>query len=209
MLKETLIGFKQTRREYHIITVFFIAFFTVIILRSAWLSDDAYITFRTVDNFINGYGLRWNIAERVQSYTNPLWMFCVSLIYYFTREIYYSVLTLSVLVSLTAICLLSFHIAKGKITPIIAIMVLTLSKAFVDYSTSGLENPLTHLLLVAFFIQYYRFEHHPLEQHSWIRIFLLSLTASLGVLNRMDTLLFFAPPLVYVVLKNSIARSNI
>ena len=102
MLKETLIDFKQTRREYHIITVFFIVFFTVIVLRSAWLSDDAYITFRTVDNFINGYGLRWNIAERVQSYTNPLWMFCVSLIYYFTREIYYSVLTLSVVVSLTS-----------------------------------------------------------------------------------------------------------
>ncbi len=110
--KKALTGQKQTKREYHIVTVFFIAFFAVIVLRSAWLSDDAYITFRTVDNFINGYGLRWNIAERVQSYTNPLWMFCVSLMYYFSREVYYSVLLFSLAVSLTTIALLGFHIAK-------------------------------------------------------------------------------------------------
>ena len=35
----------------------FIILLAVIILRNAWLCDDAYITFRTADNFINGYGL--------------------------------------------------------------------------------------------------------------------------------------------------------
>ncbi len=34
------------------------------------MGDDAYITYKTVYNFINEYGLRWNIAERVQSYTH-------------------------------------------------------------------------------------------------------------------------------------------
>ena len=29
----------------------------VVILRTAWLSEDAFITFRTVDNFIQGFGL--------------------------------------------------------------------------------------------------------------------------------------------------------
>ena len=29
----------------------------VVILRTAWLSEDAFITFRTVDNFIHGFGL--------------------------------------------------------------------------------------------------------------------------------------------------------
>ena len=106
---------KPTKREYHIVTVFCIAFFTIIVLRSAWLSDDAYITFRTVDNFINGYGLRWNIVERVQSYTNPLWMFCVSLVYYFSREVYYSVLLLSFAASLVTIALLGFRIARKRI----------------------------------------------------------------------------------------------
>ena len=29
----------------------------VVILRTDWLSEDAFITFRTVDNFIQGFGL--------------------------------------------------------------------------------------------------------------------------------------------------------
>ena len=35
---------------------------------------------------------------------------------------------------------------------VLALSTLALSKAFVDYSTSGLENPLTHLLLAGFFL---------------------------------------------------------
>ena len=50
----------------------------MLLVRTAWLSDDAYITFRTVDNALNGYGLRWNVADRVQSYTHPLWMFVMT-----------------------------------------------------------------------------------------------------------------------------------
>jgi arabinofuranosyltransferase len=34
-----------------------------------FISDAACITLRTVENFLDGYGLRWNVAERVQSYT--------------------------------------------------------------------------------------------------------------------------------------------
>jgi arabinofuranosyltransferase len=52
-------------------------FFAAVVLRTAWVSDDAFITFRTVDNALNGAGLRWNPAERVQTYTHPLWMLLV------------------------------------------------------------------------------------------------------------------------------------
>ena len=61
---------------------------------SAWIQDDAFITLRTVDNFVEGYGLRWNPAERVQSYTHPLWMFLLSGLYFFTREAYFTTLAL-------------------------------------------------------------------------------------------------------------------
>ena len=46
----------------------------VVLIRTAWICDDAYITFRTIDNFLHGFGLRWNVAERVQSFTHPLWL---------------------------------------------------------------------------------------------------------------------------------------
>jgi arabinofuranosyltransferase len=40
---------------------------------SAWLSDDALITVRSVLNLISGYGPSFNLDERVQSFTHPLW----------------------------------------------------------------------------------------------------------------------------------------
>ena len=49
-------------------------FLLLLILYQTTLTIDALITFRVIDNFVHGYGLRWNIAERVQAYTNPLWM---------------------------------------------------------------------------------------------------------------------------------------
>jgi hypothetical protein len=30
----------------------------------AWVGDDAAITARVVDNFLHGYGLRWNVTDR-------------------------------------------------------------------------------------------------------------------------------------------------
>ena len=68
------------------------ALFVVVVLRTAWIHDDAYITYRTVDNFVNGYGLRWNPAERVQTYTHPLWMFVVSAAYAVTHEMFFTVI---------------------------------------------------------------------------------------------------------------------
>src|SRR3954470_21478862 len=56
------------------------------ILHAAWLCEDAFITLRSVDNWVNGYGLRWNIAERVQSYTHPLWLLCLTPVYWLTRS---------------------------------------------------------------------------------------------------------------------------
>jgi len=39
-----------------LVTLSFILF-TIVLVRTAWLGDDAYITFRTVDNFVNDYDL--------------------------------------------------------------------------------------------------------------------------------------------------------
>ena len=74
-------------------------FFLIVTIRRAWLSDDAYITLRTVDNLIHGFRFTWNITERVQAYTHPLWMLFVSCFYFFTHEAYYTVIVVSLGVS--------------------------------------------------------------------------------------------------------------
>jgi arabinofuranosyltransferase len=176
-----------------VVSMLFLAY-SIVLIKTAWLCDDAYITYRTVDNFINGYGLTWNVAERVQAYTHPLWMFLLTAIYFFTREMYYTSIILSLVISLSAVHLVAFRMASGKTAALLGLSLFISSKAFVDYSTSGLENPLTHLLLVLFLLLYVRSETKDLKI-----LFLLSFAAALGMLNRMDSFLFFFPPLTYLL----------
>ena len=164
----------------------------ITLVRTAWLSDDAYITFRTVDNFVNGYGLRWNTHERVQAYTHPLWMFLMSAFYFFTREIFYTSMIVSIVVSLAAVVLFSL-IPENKLFSIVGVGILTFSRAFVDYSTSGLENPLTFFLLALFFVVYFKCKS------GCRKLFFLSLIAGLGATNRADTILLFLPLTIYSV----------
>jgi arabinofuranosyltransferase len=171
----------------------------IVVLRNAWIHDDAYITFRTVDNFVNGYGLRWNPAERVQTYTHPLWMFVVAASYVLTHEVFFTVIFVSIALSVATV-LLVFEVANSLAAGCLAVTVLTLSKAFVDYSTSGLENPLTHVLLALFLVVFFR------REVSLKTLSLLALLAALAAVNRMDSVLLFLPVLVFVLFDVGPAR---
>ena len=171
--------------------------FTIVLVRTAWLDDDAYITFRTVDNFVHGYGLTWNITERVETYSNPLWMFLVSIPYFFTNEIYYTSIILSITVSVITTLIFSFKISKTVLGAILGITIFIFSSPFIDYSTSGLENPLTHLILAIFLLVYIKSKNN----FSFKTLFFLSIITSFGVINRLDTFVIFLPCLVYAFLK--------
>ena len=124
--------------------------FAIAVTKDAWLSDDAFITLRTIDNFWHGYGLRWNPIERVQTYTHPLWMLLLGAAYGVTREPHLTTLAISLAVTAATVWVL-----LRRLTPAgraVAFVPLAGSRAFVDYSTSGLENPLSHLLLAAFWL---------------------------------------------------------
>jgi len=121
----------------------------IILLRTAWIGDDAAITLRSVLNFINGYGPTFNIDERVQAFTHPLWFLLISLVSLITGNVFVSTFLLSIAISLFVIWLLLTTIASNFQYGILAVTVLILSKAYIDFSTSGLENPLSHLLIVS------------------------------------------------------------
>ncbi len=52
-----------------------------LVVRTAWVSDDALITARVMENFVHGYGPVFNVDERVQVYTHPLWFLLLSVLY--------------------------------------------------------------------------------------------------------------------------------
>lgn len=171
--------------------------YLLLLIKTAWLCDDAYITFRTVDNFINGYGLRWNVVERVQTYTHPLWMFLVSVVYFFTREVFFTSILLSIIISLITAYLLIFQLAKNFYNAVLIIFPILLSKSFIDFSTSGLENSLSHLLFIILSIVYLR------EEKLTKRKFILGSLSSLILLNRYDYILILLPILIFELKKAS------
>ena len=49
-------------------------------LLNEYTQDDAYISYRYVENFVEGHGLVFNYGERVEGYTNFLWIMILSLL---------------------------------------------------------------------------------------------------------------------------------
>ncbi len=166
--------------------------FTLFITARAWVAEDAYITFRVIDNFFQGYGLRWNIAERVQAYTHPLWMFLHMPLYGVLPNLFLDTIILSVSCTMLAIALTLYSV-RGPVLIALSCFLLPLfySKSFIDYTTSGMENPLSYLLFAVFgHIVLNKYEH----KRFWLYA---SLTAALAMLNRLDMVFLYAPALAY------------
>lgn len=176
----------------YIITGTLIFLIVAVVVKNAWLCDDSYISFRTADNFINGFGLRWNIAERVQSFTNTLWLFVLIPFFAITGEYYFTSLAISILVTLAALIIFILK-NKNRISTITALVLLLFSSSFIDYSTSGLENPLSHLLITVVLILFLKKKNNML---------LTSFVMSLAVLNRTDHLLIIFPMIVFLIINS-------
>jgi arabinofuranosyltransferase len=160
-----------------------------LVYRTAWVSDDAFISLRTASNWIHGYGLTWNVDERVQTFTHPLWLMLLTCAHLLTGEPFYSTLVLSCAVSCAAVaCLVSAPCARLPET-LIGLVILCFSQAFIDFSSSGLENPLTYLFVAAFVRAYL------VLPASALRFRWLAAITGLAALNRLDTLLLFSPAL--------------
>ena len=159
----------------------------IALVRTAWLCDDAYITFRTTDNIVHGYGAVWNAGERVQAYTHPLWLAVVTIVYAVTREPYYTSLALGIALTLLMATVIARRLAATPWTMLVGFAALLSSKAFIDFSTSGLENALSHVLLALFVWRWWKASEGP------SRLQQLSLIASLCLLTRLDLAVLVGP----------------
>lgn len=173
-----------------------IALHVVVVVVNAWTDDDMWITLRAVDNFVRGYGLGWNGYERVQAFTHPLWMLLLSACYFVTREGYFTTLALSLACTFAILPIAKRHWSDDPERVLVLSVLLVSSMAFVDYSTSGLENPLTHVLATLFVLGLFRIERG--EELTARRFITLVLLAALGYVNRADTALLYAPTLAWL-----------
>ena len=177
------------------LTLFFFLAGSFLILRNAWVSEDAFITLRHVENFTNGFGPVFNVTERVEGYTHPLWFAILSLFRWIGLTPKASVILPGLFFSIAALYILFFRIHfpgakknRPSLNPAAAILVGT--SAFIDFGTSGLETSLSYFLLIVFakFLAEDRWKSQPA---------LMGLIVTLLVLTRPDFGIFLIALIIF------------
>jgi arabinofuranosyltransferase len=175
---------KKDRRWTVFLSAVFFFLGCFLILRKAWVSEDAFITLRYIENFLDGLGPVFNAGERVEGYTHPLWFGVVSFFRWLGLSAKGSVILPGLTASFSALFLLLFRIrfsnqpdSGTSLNPGAVILIGT--SAFIDFGTSGLETPLSYLLLVIYakFIAENRWKTQPV---------VMGLVLALLVLTRPD-----------------------
>ncbi len=118
-----------------------------------WTLDDAYISFRYADNLVAGHGVVFNAGERVEGYTNFLWLLLMA----GGRALGFSPVVFSKLLGgvldVLSLTLVGFahRIVPGvsRRTAMFGALLLGTCGVFSKWSMSGMEVPLVGLLSTA------------------------------------------------------------
>jgi arabinofuranosyltransferase len=114
-----------------------------------------------------------------------------------SNSIYLAVFLASLALSLVTVAIVIGRISTSFLGGVFALVALLCSKAFIDYSTSGLENPLSHLLLTLACYFAFAFDQRPQKK----LLIWFSLSVAGVFLTRNDLLLCLTPVIFYVFLK--------
>jgi hypothetical protein len=136
------------------------ALYRAIALR--WISDDAFITLRYVQNFVEGHGLVYNVGERVEGYTHFLWLLLLAT----ARSLGFDPVDASVWLGIAAygaIIVIFLSISRKEsarkshqIAFPIAATLIALNHDVNVWASGGLETSLYALLIsLAFYIWFY------------------------------------------------------
>jgi arabinofuranosyltransferase len=178
--------------------------FSVVFVANAWVGDDAFISFRVSENIAHGYGPRWNVVERVQAFTDPLWTFLMAFADRITGEVFYTSMVVSFVLCVGVITIL-WRWLRRDADRWLALTLLLSSKAFVDYTSSGLEYALSYVLLTAFVAVFVSDADEP--ELDARRLRRLTLLGALAFVNRADTILLYLPALVWMLVRRRRALS--
>src|SRR5262249_39885157 len=154
------------------------------------LGDEAAVDLRVVDNLAIGYGMGWNVAERVNAYADPLSVLAISAVDVWVHQPYVAVWVLSLILTSVVVALVAVRIASDVAGALLAIALLTFSKSFIEYSSGGFQTPLTVALLAAFWTAYWR------RRPDGRRLLRLTLCAALCALTDASAVVLMVPGIV-------------
>lgn len=168
--------------------------------RYLFLGDDAFISFRYAANLVEGHGLVWNPGERVEGYTNFLWVLILAA----GMAIGIAPEGLSVMLGVASgvgvLAALGVYGARrlGPLHPLVwlPLFALVLSRSFTAWSTGGLATQFFTLLVLLAQIQFLR-ERRRTSGVPWLS----SLLFALATLTRPEGGLFTAVAGLFFLLR--------
>jgi arabinofuranosyltransferase len=164
-----------------------------------WGNDDAYISYRYAENLVHGRGLVFNPGERVEAYSNLLYVLLMVPGFLLTGQdgIYFYSVTINLLLAAAALLLFMNHLRRlGQLSAFAGGVLVALCLPLWVAVASGLESVLVVALALGIWIaveRAVREESPPL----WP---LVALTA-LMVLARADGFIVPALAVVYLAIK--------
>ena len=114
------------------------------------VQDDAFISFRYARNLSQGHGLVFNAGERVEGYTNFLWVIVDWIPEHFgwSAAGFSVVVTIPLMVVTLALALrLARKVFANEALALLAAVALLVNMTFIGYGTSGLETMLQTMLV--------------------------------------------------------------
>lgn len=179
--------------------------FAVLGWRRRWVSDDAFIDFRVVENLIHGYGPVFNAGERVEAYTSPLWTAILALLHgLFSLPLEWTAVVLGLMLTLAGVAagmrgslLLARSTGRtGFAVPVGALALIALRPMW-DFATSGLETGLGFAWLGGTFWALVALDRR--EAQTTRRRVATAVLAGLGVVIRPDFGIFTVGFLVMLI----------
>jgi arabinofuranosyltransferase len=118
--------------------------------RRRWVAEDAFISFRVSRNIVQGYGPVFNIDERVEAHTNPLWVAILAVWDLLGGRIEHGAIWLGIV--FTVLGVVAAQLAAARLVaddadgPALLLpfgtLIFALTPVFWDFVTSGLETGL-------------------------------------------------------------------
>ncbi len=167
----------------------------------AWGADDAYITYRYAQNLAAGEGLVWNPGERVEGYSNLLFVLISALLLFVVSpdSLYLAVSFLNLLFLLLAFALFHRH-SVARLGPghaAAAAWLVALCPSLWLWTASGMETTLVLALQVALWVAVERLEAGGGRRE----LVVLATVLGLGVLARTDGFVWVAVTAAYLLLR--------
>ena len=189
-----------TSRGIQLLTYACIALAVIIFFKSFWVTEDAFIGYRILDQVRIGNGPVWNAGIRTQIFSCIGWFYLFVVVGFFTHNIFIT------LVIVNTAVFAFFLVTAKKIFGVtvefcLFILILLMSSSFYDYTSSGLDNILGFAFILYLYYRYKAqlgFTKETLPQKEF---YVITFLTAIIVFARPDLILFSVPPFLYMVYK--------